>query len=605
MGAFECGLLQMAPTYPQGDVMYVSKNGSDQNDGSSWSNAMASPEQAIINAARGNPRTLMVGSGTYDIKGRVMLYIQKDGFSGGIWAGVVLAEGMKIYGGVKADQAGSAQEQINSRAVGRDPWNFGSDATVLRGTGLERPVNEEGPMALFIEEAPSNREFNPDYLGIWGGADWTQPEWEKGKEKDTTRVTNGIRLVTQVEDFDESSGTKVDGVDLQNGYVISRKEAKPSWPGVKKANYLGGGGILIRGGARLDNSIVEHSYEATLAILGDICGGGVMVSGGSVSKSLIKDNICETSGGGIFIASGKIEDCAVENNVAFNMGGGIVTSHGPGTATVPDAALKPSSIIHTAIKGNKAIGTVPIQTNRFGIPYPYDPNEGRGIGGGAWIANNVLVDGAIFDGNRSKNGGDGLYVGTRSSTVAQAIIENSLFTNHSDGDNQAVFMETGSLLDSDVIKNKNPIAVSSQNNAIVSGTVFWQNQNEIPAGINMTYSAMPGGYGEQSAMNLVLSDDNSGVSGPNFVNPNAGDYHLLSSSPLIDRNSPDDPVDHDYDMISRPQGSATDIGMFEYANIQKTGDDNYVLGIVLGCALLMIFSIITYYFLSKKRKLRK
>ena len=279
-------------------------------------------------------------------------------------------------------------------------------------------------------------------------------------------------MLTQVEDFAENSGTLIDGVDLQNGYAISRKEVTPYWPGVKKANQVGGAGALLRRGVKMRNSIVETSYEATLNLRqywgeSDSCGGGIMVSGGTVSGSLIRDNISETSGGGVYLSSGRVEDCTVEDNTAFNMGGGIVTAH--------VKTFKPASIYHTSIKHNNAIGVVPLQTNRFGNPYPSDPNEGLRIGGGAWVGNNVTVDGAIFDNNRSKNGGDGLYAGTKSTSVAQAIIENSLITNHLQGDNSAVYMESGSLLDSNVIKNTTPIAVSSKNSAVIIGTIFWQN----------------------------------------------------------------------------------------------------------------------------------
>lgn len=659
------------PTYPQGDVMYVSSNGSNENDGSSWSNAMASPEQAIINAARGKPRTLMIGKGTYNIIGRVMLYIQKDGFTGGIWGGMVLPEGMKVYGGLMIDQSGTVQEQLNKRDVGQSSWDFGNDATVLKGGGLRKKLFK-------LASVQVNTDYNPDYLGIRDDVDWTQPGWTNDKTKDTTRITNGVRVLTQVEDFEGSSGTLVDGVDLQNGYVISRREVTPSWPGVKKANQVGGAGALLRTGTAMRNSIVETSYEATLNLPyyndeSNACGGGIMVSGGTVSGSLIRDNISETSGGGIYLSSGRVEDCSIEDNTAFNMGGGIVTAH--------VKTFRPSSIYHTSIKDNKAIGVVPPQTNRFGIPYASDPNYGLGIGGGAWIGNNATADRIIFDNNRSKNGGDGLYVGTKSSSVAQAIIENSLITNHSEGSNQAVYMESGSLLDSDVIKNKTPIAASSGNSAVITGTVFWQNENDIPSGLNLTYSAAPGGYGEQSAMNVDLSTNNSDAMGPNFVDPDSANYHLLSSSPLVERNSPSDTVDHDYDLVTRPQGGANDIGMFEYTgevavtfdanngaftdssatitktiawgtrvgdakpedptkdgfafagytkvrddlstkvdddfritnsmvlyayyevpSVQKTGDNNSTVYIILGCVLVMLLSFGTYYFLKKRNK---
>lgn len=51
---------------------------------------------------------------------------------------------------------------------------------------------------------------------------------------------------------------------------------------------------------------------------------------------------------------------------------------------------------------------------------------------------------------------------------------------------------------------------------------------------------------------------------PKFVNPGALDLHLQSGSTLIDAGTAAGSVLNDYDGISRPQGSAYDIGAFEF-----------------------------------------
>ena len=86
-----------------------------------------------------------------------MLYIQKDGFTGGIWGGMVLPEGMKVYGGLTSGQSGTVKEQLNKRDAGKNPWDFGTGATVLKGSGLLIP-NQEGQITA----------FNPDYLWYKG-----------------------------------------------------------------------------------------------------------------------------------------------------------------------------------------------------------------------------------------------------------------------------------------------------------------------------------------------------------------------------------------------------------------------------------------------------
>ncbi len=51
---------------------------------------------------------------------------------------------------------------------------------------------------------------------------------------------------------------------------------------------------------------------------------------------------------------------------------------------------------------------------------------------------------------------------------------------------------------------------------------------------------------------------------PKFVNPSENDYHLQSISPAINAGVTISSVANDYDGNSRPQGSAPDIGAYEY-----------------------------------------
>ena len=51
---------------------------------------------------------------------------------------------------------------------------------------------------------------------------------------------------------------------------------------------------------------------------------------------------------------------------------------------------------------------------------------------------------------------------------------------------------------------------------------------------------------------------------PRFVNAPMGDYHLMVGSPAIDAADPAATLSTDYDGTARPQGTARDIGAFEY-----------------------------------------
>jgi hypothetical protein len=72
--------------------------------------------------------------------------------------------------------------------------------------------------------------------------------------------------------------------------------------------------------------------------------------------------------------------------------------------------------------------------------------------------------------------------------------------------------------------------------------------------------------------NIAFSNNLCGTAGtgcqfvgdPRFVNRAAGDYHLRSGSPAIDRGQTLSQVPRDYDDVLRPQGAAYDIGAYEF-----------------------------------------
>ena len=58
---------------------------------------------------------------------------------------------------------------------------------------------------------------------------------------------------------------------------------------------------------------------------------------------------------------------------------------------------------------------------------------------------------------------------------------------------------------------------------------------------------------------------------PQFVNPTNSDFHLKNTSPSIDKGSPSDAPDMDFDGNSRPSGGGYDIGAFEHKQLPMHG----------------------------------
>jgi hypothetical protein len=74
---------------------------------------------------------------------------------------------------------------------------------------------------------------------------------------------------------------------------------------------------------------------------------------------------------------------------------------------------------------------------------------------------------------------------------------------------------------------------------------------------NLTYNC-------GSTIWVTGSPQNSVTSDPQFVSNSAGDYHLRSTSPAINRGTTNGAPVIDMDGVARPQGSGIDVGAYEY-----------------------------------------
>lgn len=90
------------------------------------------------------------------------------------------------------------------------------------------------------------------------------------------------------------------------------------------------------------------------------------------------------------------------------------------------------------------------------------------------------------------------------------------------------------------------IDINNSTNALVKNNIIYQNL--------VTFF----GSGTGSVVTNNLTTD------PNFVNAAAQDFHLQSGSPAIDTGVTVTEVPNDFDLVVRPQGSAYDIGAYEF-----------------------------------------
>ena len=180
-----------------------------------------------------------------------------------------------------------------------------------------------------------------------------------------------------------------------------------------------------------------------------------------------------------------------------------------------------------------------------------------------------------------------LNVSTATTPTAHAIYwrtQNSILENTvmKDVDGNCISMypgyEGGSGIDNNIIRNNilsncgwYGIYNGSGTNNKIYNNVFYRNeaggfhQGDGGDTIRNNIMYLNGGDGDfhDFTGTNVVSHNLIGVN-PLFVNPSGGDFHLQSGSPAINAGVSLSEVPQDFEGTVRPQGSAYDIGAFEY-----------------------------------------
>lgn len=99
-------------------------------------------------------------------------------------------------------------------------------------------------------------------------------------------------------------------------------------------------------------------------------------------------------------------------------------------------------------------------------------------------------------------------------------------------------------------------AAAANNNLIASGMALYNTSG--------TYG------GCNAAGNIALAVTGTATGNPLFTNPNANDFTLQSGSPAINAGLATNAPAYDYAGITRPQGSAYDIGAYEFQSFSDT-----------------------------------
>ncbi len=238
---------------------------------------------------------------------------------------------------------------------------------------------------------------------------------------------------------------------------------------------------------------------------------------------------------------------------------------------------------HVQVVGNHMhhIGNVCTDT-AYGIDAVFFTN------GSDWvIERNVIHDigrlapgqqGCVPGNNYYRNHDHGLYV-----VASDVIIRNNVFYDIKAG--WAIHLYPSALTNVQILNNTfanpnpfNPghiIIANALTNSRIANNIFYE-PNSVALNFDLAGTqtgtlvqnnlVYPGAMSSTVPSGVMMSGNLTGMT-PSFVDANAFDFHLQMTSPAINAGMATTLVTDDYDLVSRPQGPALDLGAFEYMTV--------------------------------------
>jgi len=413
-----------------------------------------------------------------------------------------------------------------------DPW-YSSIQTALDNT-----PNGAGYTILVYEgnytEANDGLYFDP--VGDTG----TTVKSVCGPALTTIQATSGRGVYAY-----RSHGSSVDGFQIiggTTGGVYSFDSNTFSVNNVWIHSNTGTGfGLSVARVATITNSKI---YNNT--------GRGLVLSGNAVHNlsnlEITNNTVTSMTGAGIFMqniaSAGTYSNITVSDNVITGtaQNGGGIYFNSVSNVTFDGCTMSGNTATGSGGAFSSSNGSLTFKNCIFA-------DNTAGVSGGAIIGNSTVLSfvNSTLAGNQA-NGGDGGAIWSQNDPVT--FTNSIIWNNSASGSGHAAYSNSGSItLTDSVIQNDDD-----------------GNLTDAPGFSNITPTISG------------FSSDND----PNFVNAAGGDYHIQNPSDAIG-NATDAPAD-DRDGVSRPQGSADDIGAYEYLGsgsgntsiLDWTGEANYI-----------------------------
>lgn len=356
------------------------------------------------------------------------------------------------------------------------------------------------------------------------------------------------RVLNQRESF--TSRTTWDGFTIQRGYVDQY--------------YEEGAGACLRGTVNLYNCIFSDNFNMSSGGYG----GGLYCSGQYYSYApdsmfvrncVFRDNsVSLGSGGGAYMTDHvMVENCLFENNVAKTSAGGLYIERSSSicNSTIRYNTTQDGDAGGVYLGNSSSLLNCEIIYNRAGdkgggvYDHSGSKNENYGLG----IVNCLVA-------NNTAKTGAGLYSSSVNRMCNTTIVRNEIVSEDDENLGAGIYGEP---------ELHNCIIWGNKRNGFVEGVVKEYEYNELVASHVASDDPISGEH------NIVLMSEDyaNGMFAPHFVHPstevgaddvtNDVDWHLLPSSPCINRGDTVVLDSTDLDGNARVQRGVVDLGCYE------------------------------------------
>jgi predicted outer membrane repeat protein len=578
LGAYEGAELAPAPTPALSRVVYVRAGAGGSNNGTSWTNAYTSLQDALA-AAQGGDK-IWVAGGTY-----------KPTTGTDRTATFTLKNNVEIYGGFAGTETSFSQRNVSTNVTtlsgdigtvnntadnvyhvvtSNSPANTAVlDGFTISGGNANGSTNQNIGGGIYIPDSNpilrnliiENNNASSSGGGLYNGGNANYLLTNSTFRNNTAASGGGI--------FNQASNPTLTDVTFTNNTATSAGGAIYNNGGTPNFNNTTfGNNTSVTGGAIYNIGSNTTLNNATFSSNTATSDGGAIYNTSStftLKDGTFSNNTASSDGGAIYSTGGSFnltDADFVQNRATAGLGGAVFLQTTGATITQADF-LQNRSANGGAIYNNS--NNVSVTNANFTLNIA----DAAGSVGGAIYnqnSNNLQVTNAAFSRNNAASAGGAIYQNLTQNVGSQiTTIYNSSFSGNAAGSGSALYTQ-GIFINSSIILSytynvRNSIIWGNGGTAIANGNY---------AATSATNSIVQGGYTGTGNLNVD----------PLFVDDINHDLRLQSGSPAINAGSnaslPADTRDLDgdgniteaipFDIVRNPRvnGTNVDMGAFEF-----------------------------------------